>query len=159
VIGTPLCHRCYDYAGAVLQNALSAELWRRTTIYVARQLATSIGISRAECAKVLRLEHAKVAEFQRRGLVHFHAVVRADGRDGSSPPVSADLLVRACLGAVQAVEVAHPRGATRRGSEVDVQVLDRDGPSSRAPSYVAKYATKEPAMHPDSSSASAPNPT
>jgi hypothetical protein len=76
-VGTPLCPRCYDYAGAVLDNAHSAEMWRRTTIYIARQLATSLGLSRSECAKVLRLEHAKVAEFQRRGLVHFHA---ASGR-------------------------------------------------------------------------------
>jgi hypothetical protein len=143
MIGTPLCHRCYDYAGAVLHNAHSAELWRRTTIYVARQLAASVGLSRTECAKVLRLEHAKVAEFQRRGLVHFHAVVRADGRDGSPPPVDADLLAEACLAAVRAVEVAHARW----GTEVDIQVLDRDEPSSRVPSYVAKYATKEPAMH------------
>src|SRR5271156_800691 len=68
-IGTPLCPRCYDYVGAVLHNASSAEPWRRTTIYVARQLAASLGMSRAACAKALRLEHAKVAEFQRRGLV------------------------------------------------------------------------------------------
>ncbi len=147
-LGTPLCARCYDYAGAVMYNAHSAELWRRTTIYVARQLATSMGLSRTECARVLRLEHAKVAEFQRRGLVHFHAVIRADGRDGSPPPVDADLLAQACLGAVRAVEVAHARGAARWGTQVDVQVLDRDGPSSHVPSYVAKYATKEPAMHP-----------
>ena len=85
--GTPLCARCYDYAGAVLHNAHSAELWRRTTIYVPRQLAAPLGISRAECAKVLRLEHAKVAEFQRRGMVHFHAVIRADGPEGSPPPI------------------------------------------------------------------------
>jgi hypothetical protein len=97
---------------------------------------------------VLRLEHAKVAEFQRRGLVHFHAVIRADGRDGSPPPIDADVLAKACLGAAGTVEVGHPRGAARFGREVDVQVLDRDGPSSRLPSYVAKYATKEPAMHP-----------
>ena len=83
-VGTPLCADCYDYAGAVLHNALSAELWRRTTIYIARRLATELELSRSACAKVLRLEHCKVAEFQRRGLVHFHAVIRADGADGGS---------------------------------------------------------------------------
>jgi hypothetical protein len=91
-VGTPLCTRCHDYPGAVLHNAHGAELWRRTTIYVARQLAISLGISRTECSKVLCLEHAKVAEFQRRGLVHFHAVVRVDGHDGSPPPVDAETL-------------------------------------------------------------------
>jgi len=146
--GTPLCARCYDYAGAVLQNAHSAELWRRTTIYVARHLATSLGITRAEVAKVLRLEHAKVAEFQRRGLVHFHAVVRADGPDGTAPPIDADALAAACRTAARSVEVSHARGTVRWGSELDVQAITRDGPLTAVASYVAKYATKEPAMHP-----------
>ncbi len=151
-IGTPLCPRCYDYVGAVLHNASSAELWRRTTIYITRQLAASLGLSRAECAKALRLEHAKVAEFQRRGLVHFHAVVRADGPDGSAPPIDGATLVTACLAGVRAVEVSHARGRARWGSEIDVSLLDRDRDrnlgSTRVATYVAKYATKEPAMHP-----------
>jgi hypothetical protein len=147
-VGTPLCSRCYDYAGAVLHNAHSAELWRRTTIYVARQLAASLGLSRADGAKVLRLEHCKVAEFQRRGLVHFHAVIRVDGADGSAPPIEAELLARACQVAVRTVEVSHPRGTARWGSEVDVSVLEREERTTRVASYVSKYATKEPAMHP-----------
>lgn len=38
-IGSPLCPDCYDYRSAVLQNAASPELWRRTTIYTERHLA------------------------------------------------------------------------------------------------------------------------
>jgi hypothetical protein len=147
-VGTPLCPRCYDYAGAVLHNAKSAELWRRTTIYIARQLATALGLSRSECAKVLRLEHCKVAEFQRRGLVHFHAVLRADGPNGSAPPIDAEVLARACQVAVRSVAVSHPRGTARWGSEVDVQVLDTQTRATQVAPYVAKYATKEPSMHP-----------
>jgi hypothetical protein len=147
-VGTPLCSRCYDYAGAVLHNAHSAELWRRTTIYIVRQLAASLGLSRSECAKVLRLEHCKVAEFQRRGLVHFHAVLRADGRNGSQPPIDGELLARACEVAVRSVAVSDPRGAARWGTEVDVQVLDTQARASHVAPYVSKYATKEPAMHP-----------
>ncbi len=147
-LGTPLCARCFDYAGAVLHNAHSAELWRRTTIYVARHLAASLGLSRAEGAKVLRLEHAKVAEFQRRGLVHFHAVVRADGPDATSAPIDAHALAAACRTAARLVEVSHARGSARWGTELDVQVVQRDGPLTPVASYVAKYATKEPAMHP-----------
>jgi hypothetical protein len=147
-VGTPLCPRCYDYAGAVLQNSHSAELWRRTTIYIARQLATSLGLSRSASAKVLRLEHCKVAEFQRRGLVHFHAVLRADGPDGCVPPIDGEVLARACQVAVRSVAVSHPRGTARWGSEVDVQVLDTEGRATHVAPYVAKYATKEPAMHP-----------
>jgi hypothetical protein len=147
-VGTPLCSRCYDYTGAVLHNAHTAELWRRTTIYIARHLAAALGISRSAFAKVLRLEHCKVAEFQRRGLVHFHAVVRADGTDASAPPIDAELLARACRMAVRSVEVSHHRGTARWGSEVDVQVLEQETRRAHVATYVAKYATKEPAMHP-----------
>ena len=146
--------------GAVLHNALSAELWRRTTIYVARRLATELGLSRSACAKVLRLEHCKVAEFQRRGLVHFHAVIRADGTDGGPPPVDAAALARACLAAARSAEVTHAGVSTRWGNELDVQILSREGPSTPVATYVAKYATKEPAMRiRGSSDASSPNRT
>ena len=147
-VGTPLCTKCYDYAGAVLHNALSSELWRRTTIYVARRLASELGLSRSAGAKVLRLEHCKVAEFQRRGLVHFHAVIRADGTDGGPPPLDAAALARACLAAARSVELTHAGRTARWGSELDVQILSREGPSTPVATYVAKYATKEPAMHP-----------
>lgn len=147
-VDTPLCPSCYDYVGAVLHNAFSAELWRRTTIYLGRQLAMSLGMSRSQCAKVIRLEHCKVAEFQRRGLVHFHAVVRADGPDGSPPPIDVSLLDTACQASIRSVEIAHALGPIRWGSEVDIQPLCRDERSRRVASYVAKYATKEPAMHP-----------
>jgi hypothetical protein len=147
-VGTPLCAECFDYPGAALHNAYSTELWRRTTISVFRRLATSLGISRSECAKVLRLEHAKVAEFQRRGLVHFHAVLRADGPDGGPPPIEAETLARACVVAARRVEITHSRGTARWGRERDVQVLDRDDPSGAVASYVSKYVVKEPGMHP-----------
>jgi hypothetical protein len=49
---------------------------------------------------------------------------------------------------VPTVAVAHSRGTARWGSELDVQILKRDVESTRVASYVAKYATKEPAMHP-----------
>jgi hypothetical protein len=147
-VGTPLCVKCFDYAGAVIHNAHSAELWRRTTISVFRRLATSLGISRKECATVLRLEHAKVAEFQRRGLVHFHAVVRCDGLDGSVPPIDAETMRWACVVAARSVEIKHLKGTARWGRELDVQVLDRDDAATGVASYVSKYVVKEPGMHP-----------
>ena len=155
MIGTPLCHRCYDYAGAVLHNAHSAELWRRTTIYVARQLAASVGLSRTECAKALRLEHAKVAEFQRRGLVHFHAVVRADGRDGSPPPVDADPWRR----------LVSPRCGPWRSLTLDGGPKSTSGCSTETSLLAVSRATwrsTPPRSRPctrDSSIGSAPNPT
>jgi hypothetical protein len=35
---------------------------------------------------VLRISFAKVAEYQKRGLVHFHAVIRLDAPDGNTTP-------------------------------------------------------------------------
>ena len=149
VLGTPLCAQCYDYVGAVLQNATSPELWRRTTIYVQRRLAAVLGCTQADAARAVRLASCRVAEFQRRGLVHFHAVVRADGPDGTAPPIDGWQLARACEEAARAVRMSHPRGLARWGDEIDVQVLSNDdGRARRVATYVAKYSTKSSSEHP-----------
>ena len=80
-LGRPLCPDCYDYTGAVVWNAHASELWRRTVITLRRQLAK---LARPHGARV-RLSYAKVAEFQRRGLIHFHAIFRLDGIDPDHP--------------------------------------------------------------------------
>ena len=80
-LGRPLCPQCYDYPGHAVWNAYAGELWRRTTITANRQLrllAKHLGTR-------LRLSYAKVAEYQRRGLVHFHALIRLDGHDPDDP--------------------------------------------------------------------------
>ncbi len=81
LLGQAICPDCYDYEGAVLFNAGVSELWRRTTIYALRALGSLLGMSAREAARKLRLSHVKVVEFQRRGSVHLHALVRADVRD------------------------------------------------------------------------------
>ncbi len=148
--GTPLCPDCHDYVGAVLQNASTPELWRRTTIYVARRLANVLGCTQTEAARVVRLASCRVAEFQRRGLVHFHAVVRADGIDGTAPPIDCWQLARACAEAAREVRVSHPRGVACWGHEIDVQVLmsDETDRSQGVATYVAKYSTKSSSEHP-----------
>lgn len=83
-LGEPLCPRCYDYAGAVLWQAYAGRLWHRFALELRRELARRIGLSRTELAGSVRLSYAKVAEYQRRGLVHFHAVIRLDGPEGPS---------------------------------------------------------------------------
>jgi len=80
-LGRPLCADCYDYPGHAVWNAYASELWRRTTITANRQLrhlAKSLDVR-------LRLSYAKVAEYQRRGSVHFHALIRLDGLDSNDP--------------------------------------------------------------------------
>ena len=65
----------------MLFNAGVSELWRRTTIYALRALGSLLGMSAREAARRLRLSYVKVVEFQKRGSVHLHALVRADVRD------------------------------------------------------------------------------
>ena len=68
---------CYDHAGQVVWNASASELWRRTTIAIDRALTRH---ARMHGGRV-RLSFGKVAEYQRRGLVHYHALIRLDGLD------------------------------------------------------------------------------
>jgi hypothetical protein len=81
LLGQPYCLDCYDHEHQVVWNHLAGELWRRTTITLNRELAR---IAKAHGVKV-RLSYAKVAEFQARGVVHFHALIRLDGRDPADP--------------------------------------------------------------------------
>jgi hypothetical protein len=118
-------------------------------IYVQRQLAAVLGCTQSQASRVVRLASCRVAEFQRRGLVHLHAVIRADGPDGSLSPVDGCQLARACVEAARAVSVPHPRGSARWGEELDVALLELgDDRARRVASYVAKYATKSSAEHP-----------
>ncbi|MEU7950459.1 replication initiator [Micromonospora chalcea] len=153
-IGTPLDPAGYDYPGQVLFNAHVGLLWARLTTETRRGLAAAAGLPRAVAARQVRVVFAKVAEFQARGVVHLHAIVRLDGADGpSSAPAgwaSVDLLEHAIRAAIRRVEVATPacrRVPVRRlrwGRQVDVRPITRtDGVSETVVArYVAKYATK-----------------
>ncbi|MFI9254124.1 replication initiator [Streptomyces sp. NPDC053069] len=87
-LGTALDPERYDYAGAALWNNHAGDLWRRFTIYLRRELAARAGLTQTELKEVCRVSFGKVAEFQKRGAVHFHAVMRLDGPDGpgTAPP-------------------------------------------------------------------------
>jgi hypothetical protein len=71
-LGKPLCVRCFDYTAAVVWNIHAGELWRRTTQALNRELNRIAGGVRVKAS------FGKVAEFQARGLVHFHALIRLD---------------------------------------------------------------------------------
>ena len=79
VVGQPLCPDCYDYLGHLVWQWWAPELWRRFTITLRRALARHLGLSETACRQLVRVQFAKVAEFQRRGLIHFHALIRLDG--------------------------------------------------------------------------------
>ncbi|WP_406487818.1 replication initiator [Streptomyces phaeochromogenes] len=156
-LGEPLCPRCYDYAGAVLWQAYAGQLWHRFTLELRRDVARRGGLSRTEFGDVARLSYAKVAEYQRRGLVHFHAVIRVDGPDGpaSTPPgwATTDLLTDAVSAVVGRVRLVAPGADVvgtrllRFGEQVDVRPIEAFGAGERLTSaavagYIAKYATK-----------------
>lgn len=159
--GNAVCAECYDYVGHVVWQYHAPELWRRFTIRLRRELARSLGMTQREAGRVVRLQFAKVAEFQRRGVVHFHAIVRLDGIHPEllfpSPPaaITADHLVAAIHSAVRGTHTTaallpgedQPR-ELRWGKQFDVRPIVRseglDGSlSDRAvAAYIAKYATK-----------------
>ncbi|MGW9032429.1 replication initiator protein RepSA [Streptomyces sp. NPDC055722] len=155
-LGTALDPERYDYAGAVLWNNHAGDLWRRFTIYLRREIATRAGLTQSALKEVCRVSFGKVAEFQKRGAVHFHAVVRLDGPDGPdmSPPAWATvaLLDDAIRAAAARVAVTVPPAGAfagrvlRWGTQVDVQPIGALGheelTEQAVASYVAKYATK-----------------
>ena len=86
-LGQPMCPDCYDYTAAVLFNAHAGDLWRRFTTYLPRYLARLVGVSGKQMRAELRTRYVKVAEYQARGVVHFHAVIRLDASgEGYQPP-------------------------------------------------------------------------
>jgi hypothetical protein len=161
-LGEPLCPGCYDAQAQVLWNALAPELWRRTTIAVGRALARLVGVQEAELRQLVRVSYAKVAEFQRRGAIHFHAVLRLDaatecrcaGCLAPPPePFTAAVLEEALRLAVPAVRVPcpavddQPERYGRWGEQLDVRNItagDEAGELSaeQVAGYIAKYATK-----------------
>ena len=154
-LGQPICPDCYDYPGHVAFNWHAPELWRRFTIAVRRALARTAGLTAAEFTRRCRVSFVKVAEFQRRGVVHFHALIRLDGpgEDYQPPQLSIDAtgLAEAIRQAAAHVRltVEMPDGpdlVLRFGDQLDTQTVN-GGPAGEltpehAARYIAKYSTK-----------------
>ena len=156
-----MCGDCYDYDAAVLFNAWAGDLWRRFTTYLPRHLARRLGITQKRLRALVRIRYVKVAEYQARGVVHFHAVIRLDapGDDYQPPPggIDADMLCDAIRQAAAAVRLAKPDGsgtaiALTFGAPqgTDVRPIRRDDLAGTGQplnhqavaNYIAKYATK-----------------
>jgi hypothetical protein len=105
----------------------------------------------------------KVGEYQRRGAIHFHAIIRldaappADDPEGVAPPpaeFTVEVLAQAVRAAAESAMVPCPELAAlgrsdtsiRWGSALDVRVVRGGGPGEltheAVAAYVAKYATK-----------------
>jgi hypothetical protein len=163
-LGEPLCPGCYDAEAQVLWNALAPELWRRTTIALQRALGRLVGLQEGELRRLVRVSYAKVAEFQRRGAIHFHAVIRLDAATACrcpgclappAQPFTATLLEDALRQSVPAVRVpcpslenGGPERYARWGEQLDVRNITRDDgeagelSAEQVAGYIAKYATK-----------------
>jgi len=149
-LGQPLCMDCFDYRRAVLWNALATELWRRTTIGISRGLAAESGMTVAALERSARVSFIKVVEYQQRGVVHLHVVVRVDGASGPDcpPKITNAILAQAIRQAARSARVAYPVGAGVAGSaawgrEIDLRPIAMNGLRADAvAAYIAKYATK-----------------
>ncbi|HEY2831795.1 MAG TPA: replication initiator, partial [Sporichthyaceae bacterium] len=166
-VGAPLDPDTYDYVGSVLWQAHAGQLWHRFTIALRRALAQRLGVPGRHFGQVARVSYAKVAEYQRRGLVHFHAAIRLDGPDGPADPAPAGFTtaeLREALteaASTAALTVPRPDGTEFRlewGTQLDIreitataaeQIEDPDGQitETRLAGYIAKYATTSPVLH------------
>ena len=164
--GTPLCLDCYDHAAQVAWNAFVPKLWTRTIDAVKRELRR---LSRAHGGTPARIRYAKVAEFQARGAVHLHALVRFDGADPDDPDAvlappswaTAELLNGLLVDAARSTSVRTPPHPDRAdgwviewGEQIRPLTVARGLPGAEVTEqhvagYLAKYATKatEPAGH------------
>jgi hypothetical protein len=148
----------------VLWNALAGRLWSRTTIYLYRALAQLVGVPEGALRRVVRVSFAKVAEYQKRGAVHFHAVIRLDAATACRCPAclappppgfTAEFLEAAVRKAAEAVAVPCPAVdedqavtlVARWGEQLDVRHITEASDNGelsaeQVAGYVAKYATK-----------------
>jgi hypothetical protein len=172
-LGQPICPGCYDHDSHVVWNNASGELWRRTKQAIERhlgQLARQRGVppvwvrdSRGNVRAVspVRVSHGKAAEFQARGAVHFHALLRLDGYDPDDPDAiipppseiaAADLddAIHHAAATIAFTTSAHNQrpGGWRItwGDQVDVRIVTMRGNNpvtdAMVAGYLAKYSTK-----------------
>jgi hypothetical protein len=155
-LGQAIDPTTYDYGGAVLWNWHAPGLWNRFIIELARVLASRAGLSERAWRKLVRIAYAKVAEFQARGLVHFHAIIRLDSAEDRVAPPGVDVTVEELCNAIrQAAANASLDGHAgddelfelRFGEQLQTRVLagaqdGRELNPGQVAAYVAKYSCK-----------------
>jgi hypothetical protein len=165
VAGEPFCVDCYDYDAHVIWQWWAPELWRRFTIALPRLIAKRLHLTQKQARRLVRVSFAKVAEYQVRGVIHFHAIIRCDGPpvdDEQYPAPLVDIdsswlvgLIRDAVASVNyqapPVSSAAPGYLLRFGDQVDARPVHRSAgrddfsgaihPETVA-AYIAKYSTK-----------------
>jgi len=155
-LGAAIDPTTYDYEGAVLWNWHAPALWNRFTIELVRVLASRTGLSERAWRRRVRLAFAKVAEFQARGLVHFHAIVRLDGaEDRATAPGVTVSPEELCDAIREAAGRARLDGDASDGETIDIRFGEqlhtrvlagaedgRELSPGQVAAYVAKYSCK-----------------
>jgi hypothetical protein len=159
-LGQPICRDCYDYDHhAVWNYYVSRQLWRRTKQQADRLLARHAK-AHGDQGRV-RLSYGKCAEYQRRGVVHYHALIRLDGVDPDNPDVvipppdwaTVFVLAHVFREAVETTVYMSPPHQDRAdgwsvawGAQLDIRPLrvsgDKAITDTAVAGYLAKYATK-----------------
>jgi hypothetical protein len=156
LLGEAIDPATYDYEGAVLWNWHAPALWNRFAIELARVLAGRAGLSERAWRRRVRIAYAKVAEFQSRGVVHFHAIVRLDGaEDRAAVPGLAVSPEELCDAIREAADRARLDGDAGDGQTTDIRFGEqlhtrvltgaeegRELNPGQVAAYVAKYSCK-----------------
>jgi hypothetical protein len=159
-LGQPLCPDCYDHDRQAVWNSQAGELWRRTTMSITRTLRRTAKARGVHPATV-KVGFGKVAEMQRRGVVHLHAVIRLDGADPADPTIvkpppdrlGLDDLVHAVERAASTTMFMTPTHPDvpcgwliAWGTQLDTRPInagtDSEITDGMVAGYLAKYATK-----------------
>jgi hypothetical protein len=99
---------------------------------VRRLLAKALGVTASRLNDRATVQYAKVGEYQRRGIIHFHALIRLDGpktdQGSPAPDLSADELADLVRDAVASVRFTtplvdgeHRPGVLAFGAQVDAR--------------------------------------
>jgi hypothetical protein len=165
VVGQPFCVECYDYEAHVIWQWWAPELWRRFTIALPRAIAKALHVSQKVARRLVRVSFAKVGEYQQRGVIHFHAIIRLDGPPDDDQPFPLPLIevesgwladrIREAAGRVEFdAPPAYRHGPDHRltfGTQIDARPVhvragrdDLAGPihPETVAAYIAKYSTK-----------------
>ena len=87
-LGQPMCPDCYDYTPPCCSTPTRGTCGAGSSPTCPGTWPASPGSPRRRCCSQVRIRFVKVAEYQARGVVHFHAVIRLDapGEDYQPPP-------------------------------------------------------------------------
>jgi hypothetical protein len=143
LIGVPVCD-CFDYEKAAAYNAAVPKLWTATLGALNSAFPPTGGVEFDPDAEVFnikpgrtsRLAYIKVAEWQQRGLVHLHVLIR-DIADADK--------VREVVAGVE-VE-GHAWASSAYGVKVEIIKPGNASRAREAFSYLVKYSVKSVADH------------